>query len=125
MSWQFGALVRCAFVASIALVFAVACGPAADDLPARVKAAEALTPKDPRLAEIYSRTCRVCHINPDSGAPLAGDARAWHDRLAQSDDVLATHLRDGFKAMPPRGACFDCSDDDLKHLMMIMGGRAQ
>lgn len=100
-----------------------ACGPAAESLPEKIKRAEAMMPADPALAEKYERSCRICHISPDSGAPLAGDAQAWEPRLAQSRDLVARHLRDGFKAMPPRGQCFDCTDEELERLTAFMARR--
>lgn len=98
--------------------------PAEEPLAVRIARAEALAPSDPRLAEIYGRTCRVCHIQPDSGAPLAGDAAAWNARFAKGDEALHSHARDGFNAMPPRGQCYDCTDDDLTQLTLFMAGRA-
>jgi cytochrome c5 len=102
-----------------------ACGPEpSESLPEKIKRAEAMRPSDPALAEKYERSCRICHINPDSGAPLAGDVAAWEPRLAQSKDILAAHTRDGFNTMPPRGQCFDCTDDELERLTDFMARRA-
>jgi len=93
-------------------------------LPEKIKRAEAMRPSDPALAEKYERSCRICHINPDSGAPLTGDVAAWEPRLAQSKGILTAHLRDGFNTMPPRGQCFDCTDDELQRLTDFMARRA-
>jgi cytochrome c5 len=89
----------------------------------RAAYAEAMQPKDAALAEKYSRSCRACHTNPDSGAPLAGDVDAWAARLAQGDAVLIARVHSGYKAMPAAGQCFDCSDDELKRLIAFMGKR--
>ena len=102
------------------------CGPASappETVAQKVAWAETLVPGDARLAEMYGRSCRGCHITPDAKAPLAGDKTAWDLRFEQGLDVLVAHARDGFKNMPPRGQCLDCTDDDLKHLTLFMAGR--
>jgi cytochrome c5 len=110
----------------VSLVVVTSCGdPApADTLEAKIARAEALLPSDPRLAEKYGRSCRTCHVNPESGAPLTGDAHAWNTRFARGASEIASHTRDGIRAMPPRGQCFDCSEDDLWRLTLFMAQRA-
>ncbi|MBL9096278.1 MAG: cytochrome c5 family protein [Alphaproteobacteria bacterium] len=112
---------------TIGLVAAVAaCGDPApqETLEAKVSRAEALMPSDPGLVEKYERSCRTCHVNPDSGAPLTGDVQAWNARFAQGAATIAAHTRDGIRAMPPRGQCFDCSEDELSKLTLFMAQRA-
>jgi len=82
-----------------------------------------MTPADARLAEIYGRSCKACHVVLESTAPLSGDTAAWDARFAQGIDTLVVHARDGFKAMPPRGSCLDCTEEDLKQLTLFMAGR--
>ncbi len=108
-----------AFCASVALA---ACGPA-ETSAQRVARAEGMAPSDARLAEIYARSCRACHTVLDAQAPLAGDKTAWDARFMQGIDTLVSHARDGFKGMPPRGQCLDCTDDDLRALTLFMAGR--
>ena len=98
-----------------------ACG---NDKPAEpteqdVARAETLRPSDATLAERYERACLTCHATR-SAAPLSGFAPAWQPRLAQGLDVLVTHARDGFKGMPAKGLCSDCSDADLRGLIVFM-----
>jgi len=81
-------------VASAAPAAAVSSGPRAGD-------------------EIYNRFCMSCHMTGAAGAPKLGDAAAWGPRIAQGMDVLYTHSIEGFKGMPPRGLCMDCSDEEL------------
>ena len=105
-----------------------ACGPARE--PAEVVArkaarAESLTPADARLAEMYGRSCRACHVSPAARAPLTGDKDAWDSRFAQGLGILVVHARGGFKNMPPHGQCPDCTDEDLKQLALFMAGRAR
>ena len=55
---------------------------------------------------------------------LSGDRAEWDLRLKQGIDVLVSHARDGYKNMPARGQCLDCTEADLKQLVLFMAGRA-
>ena len=103
------------------LLCLTACG---QDTPAEpteqdVARAEALRPSNAQLAEKYERACLTCHATR-SAAPLTGFAPGWQPRLKQGMDVMLTHARDGFKGMPAKGLCSDCSDDDLRGLITFM-----
>ncbi|NRA71839.1 MAG: cytochrome c5 family protein [Gammaproteobacteria bacterium] len=75
----------------------------------------AAVPTGPRSGEdVYNTTCIGCHGTGAAGAPKMGDAAAWAPRKAQGMDVLFTHALKGFNAMPPKGTCMACSDDELK-----------
>jgi cytochrome c5 len=79
---------------------------------------------DGRLSEVYGHTCQTCHENAESGAPLAHDEAAWKPRIAQGDEVLADHIVNGYKGMPPLGQCIECSKEDLMALMHFMAAPA-
>ncbi len=64
--------------------------------------------------EIYNKACFVCHAAGVAGAPKLGDAAAWEPRMAQGTDALLNTAINGKGAMPPRGTCATCSDDDLR-----------
>ncbi|WP_264875451.1 c-type cytochrome [Vibrio agarivorans] len=64
-------------------------------------------------ATVYGTFCTACHGIGVSGAPKTGDAGDWAPRIAQGMDVLADHAINGFNAMPPKGSCMDCSDDEI------------
>lgn len=74
-------------------------------------------------AEVYQAHCSACHAPGLAGAPRTGDQAAWQPRIAQGEAILAQHALQGLKAMPPRGACGQCSDDEIKsavaHLMTL------
>jgi cytochrome c5 len=78
------------------------------------------TAADRKPEDIYPKTCALCHANAGTGAPLAGDAKAWEPRLAKGIDTLVTHATNGFNAMPPKGMCFDCTPDEFKALIQFM-----
>ena len=79
-------------------------------------------PADPKLAKLYEQTCKACHTNPASGAPQAGDAKAWAPRVAQGMPALLQHAIGGYKGMPPMGSCMDCSQQDFEALINFMAG---
>lgn len=43
-----------------------------------------------------------------------GSKTAWVPRIAQGIDVLIEPALHGFKAMPAKGACGNCSDAEIK-----------
>ena len=63
--------------------------------------------------EVYQASCAACHNSGAAGAPRLG-AGEWATRLDEKGmDTLVTHTIDGYNAMPPRGGCSDCSDDEI------------
>ncbi len=64
--------------------------------------------------EVYSTKCFTCHATGAAGAPKLGDVPAWGPRLAKGLDVLFGSAISGFKGMPAKGLCMDCSDDEIK-----------
>nr|WP_248798349.1 c-type cytochrome [Pseudomonas sp. MWU13-2105] len=80
-------------------------------------------PGDKALARIYETSCKLCHSNPASGAPLTGDAQAWLPRVAQGSDTLLDHMINGHKGMPPMGLCMQCSEEQFLGLAAFMSGQ--
>lgn len=103
------------------VVMVAACG---DSGSRAASAALDKKPEDPRLAEIYSQTCKSCHASPASGAPLTGDAGAWKPRLEKGLETLVRNTVEGYNGMPPLGSCSDCTRDDLRALIRFMSDRA-
>ncbi len=78
-------------------------------------AAVAATPES-----TYKNTCASCHSAGVAGAPKVGDKAVWTDRLAKGlDQVVAVAIK-GQGAMPPKGMCSHCSDDDIKQVVLHM-----
>ena len=48
------------------------------------------------------------------GAPRVGDAKAWQVRLAKGRKLISQHTLEGYRLMPARGGCFECSDAQLE-----------
>ena len=63
---------------------------------------------------IYTNKCRACHDYGVAGAPRYGDSEIWAGRLTKGLDVLYKNSINGIRAMPARGGCYACSDDDIK-----------
>lgn len=69
----------------------------------------------PRSGEaVYNASCAGCHGTGAAGAPKHGDKAAWGPRLAKGKPTLYKHALTGFNAMPPKGMCMTCSDDEIK-----------
>ena len=69
---------------------------------------------------IYGKSCVACHATGAAGAPKLGDKGAWEPRIAQGMEALLQAAINGKNAMPPRGTCATCSDDDLKAVIEFM-----
>ena len=45
--------------------------------------------------------------------------------MAKGMEVLVASVNNGLNAMPPKGMCFDCTDDDYTALIEYMAAPAQ
>jgi cytochrome c5 len=99
-----------------------ACGEAPPK-PLTAEQSAALSPKDPRLAQLYAGSCKACHTVKDSLAPLTGDRTLWDPRWEQGETALLSAAIQGKKGMPAGGQCFECTPEDLKALITFMAGR--
>ena len=95
-----------------------------DDVPVSKPAVVAST--GPRSAEdIYNTKCSACHATDAIGAPMFGNAASWTDRIAKGEETLITNAINGLNAMPPKGTCADCSDDEIKITVQYMVANSQ
>lgn len=85
-------------------------GPAAVEVAAGPRAGDA----------VYNGACMACHATGAAGAPKVGDKAAWAPRISQGMATLVKHSIEGFNAMPPKGMCMDCSDDEIKAAVEYM-----
>lgn len=79
-----------------------------------------LAPQAGAVQAIYDRSCKTCHAIPGSGAPQTGDVKAWAPRIASGAQVLLDHTFNGYKGMPPMGACMDCNEEQYRALVEYM-----
>lgn len=75
--------------------------------------------------QVYQTSCQACHATGAAGAPKVGDKEAWAPRIATGMDALMNSVMNGKNAMPPKGACMSCSDDDLKAATQYMVDQAK
>ncbi len=108
---------RIAPVGSVTLVGAEPAAPAA--------AAPAAAGGGRSGEEIYNKVCVACHAVGVAGAPKFGNKEEWAPRIAKGIDGLMQSALNGLNAMPPRGTCSDCSDDELKATIEYMTSHAQ
>ncbi len=80
----------------------------------------------PRSGEdIYKKSCFACHTTGAAGAPKIGDAAAWGPRISKGIETLYEHAWKGFKTMPAKGNCFDCSQDEIKSVVDYLVEKAK
>lgn len=70
--------------------------------------------------EVYADACAACHDSGAAGAPKLGDTGAWSDRISKGDETLYDHAINGFNAMPAKGGCSDCSDEEVQNAVDYM-----
>ena len=70
----------------------------------------------------WARSCALCHVNGEGGAPRAGHPDEWVARVAQGKTVLLNHTLEGYNNMPPLGYCMDCEAEDFSALIRFMAG---
>ena len=90
--------------------------PAADAAPMEVAAAAF----EFDAAGAYQMSCNACHGTGAAGAPMLGDAEAWEARMEKGMEALMSNVINGVGAMPARGICMTCSDDDLQAIVNYM-----
>ena len=81
---------------------------------------EHYTPKAFDAESTYQMSCFACHGTGAAGAPLLGEVEVWEEILAKGMEVVMANVINGLNAMPARGLCASCSDDDLKSLVDYM-----
>lgn len=74
---------------------------------------------------VYNASCAGCHGTGAAGAPKVGDKGAWGPRISQGKPTLYQHALNGIRAMPPKGMCMTCSEDEIKAAVDYMVGKAQ
>jgi cytochrome c5 len=91
---------------------------------AEISAVESSTPAAPAQiaspGQVYQTSCFGCHGTGVAGAPRLGDAAAWAPRIARGMDALLSNTISGVNAMPPKGLCMTCSDDELRAVIEYM-----
>jgi cytochrome c5 len=68
----------------------------------------------------YQISCFACHASGAAGAPLLGDLEAWNSRMEKGMDAVMANVITGINAMPAKGLCMDCTDNELRAIVDYM-----
>lgn len=68
----------------------------------------------------YAASCGFCHDTGAANAPKLGNKSAWAPRLAKGEATLVKNATNGIGAMPAKGMCPTCSDDEIKSAVDYM-----
>jgi len=72
--------------------------------------------------QIYQKWCISCHLKGVSSAPRLARPEDWTERLQRGRSGLIQSTIQGLGAMPPRGLCRSCSDEELAQAVDYMLG---
>lgn len=70
--------------------------------------------------EVYDAVCMACHSTGAAGAPKIGDTAAWAPRIDKGLETLVSHAINGFNAMPAKGGCASCPDEEIQAAVQYM-----
>lgn len=68
----------------------------------------------------YMASCNACHAAGVANAPKLGDKAAWDARMEKGMDAIMVNVMNGINAMPAKGLCMTCSQDDLQAIVNYM-----
>ncbi|GAB3284666.1 PQQ-dependent sugar dehydrogenase [Parahaliea aestuarii] len=77
-------------------------------------------PEERAGATVYRFSCATCHNGQVEGIPSLKDREAWSKRAEKGFDQLLYNVREGFGAMPEKGFCDNCSDEELAAAIRFM-----
>ena len=80
---------------------------------------------DEEVMAKWSRSCALCHITGEAGAPIVGDTAEWQRRLQQGEEAIINNVIEGFNSMPPLGYCMACEVSDFRAMVAYMAGLNQ
>lgn len=65
--------------------------------------------------QVYDQSCTACHSSGAAGSPRMGVAAVWQARYdSKGFELLVSNSISGIGAMPARGGCMDCSDEEIE-----------
>lgn len=71
---------------------------------------------------IYLLVCAGCHDRNVPGVPQLADKADWTERLEKDPQAWYRNTLQGYKGMPEKGLCEDCTGDELKRAVVFMRG---
>ncbi|MGO1658055.1 MAG: c-type cytochrome [Marinobacter sp.] len=85
-----------------------------DECGAAAAASESASSGPRSGSEVYDAVCMACHTTGAAGAPKIGDSGAWAPRVDQGMETLIKHAINGYNAMPAKGGCANCPDEEIE-----------
>ncbi|PCM43192.1 c-type cytochrome [Marinobacter sp. ANT_B65] len=76
-------------------------------------------------SEVYGAVCMACHTTGAAGAPVIGNSEAWAPRIDKGMETLLNHALNGFNAMPAKGGCASCADEEIQAAVEHMVAESQ
>ena len=80
-------------------------------------------------AELFKKTCAMCHQTGVAGAPKLGDKSDWGLLFVQVKDTLYEHATEGYNgakgAMPAKGGNPALKDDEIKEIVDFMIAKSE
>lgn len=71
----------------------------------------------------YEQYCAMCHNTGMANAPRRDDAAHWTARVEEIGlSALVTNAINGINAMPPRGMCATCTDEQIGEVVEYLSG---
>ncbi|VEG90447.1 c-type cytochrome [Legionella spiritensis] len=73
--------------------------------------------------QIVKEFCATCHAPKpliELGAPKAQATNDWQPRIKKGLKQLLANTSEGINAMPPRGGCFECTDEQLELAILAL-----
>ncbi len=80
----------------------------------QVASAESVETEERSGEEFYNSKCAGCHTSGVMGAPKYASLEDWAPRVDLGLEKLTLSAIAGKGGMPARGACMDCSDNEIK-----------
>ena len=76
----------------------------------------------PRTGDVvYNNACLGCHVSGAAGAPKVGDKADWQARVdAKGVEGVMKSGWAGIGAMPAKGMCMDCSEEEFSSAVQYM-----
>tara|TARA_B100001758_G_C18359142_1_gene584601 strand:- start:905 stop:1312 length:408 start_codon:yes stop_codon:yes gene_type:complete len=69
---------------------------------------------------VYNLGCAACHTAGLAGAPMLGNISQWQGRVEKGLEVLTNNSYNGYNAMPAKGLCMDCTEEEMQNAVQYM-----
>ena len=74
--------------------------------------------------QVVNTFCVACHISGVAGAPRIGNKADWQPREDKDLTELLASVTNGLNAMPAKGLCANCTEQELENAVRYMQEKA-